>query len=161
MESPRRQGRCCSIKDVGCGLQLLPRMDIGLLHANVTKKMCNSWMSTIIHTICERAKMSNAHSINRMAFCLLAEIPDIWLRTQTSRGVDILVNLNTHYCQNGRSTVARLCALMKKTPKELTTVISSLKAKKSLKITSTSRLSLTLSYLKPIGINLACPTTSF
>ena len=55
---------------------LLPRMDIGLLHACVTAKMCNAWLSTVIHTICERARMSNAHSLNRAAFCLLAEIPD-------------------------------------------------------------------------------------
>ena len=37
---------------------LLPRMEIGLLHAGVTAKMCNAWLATIIHTICERANMS-------------------------------------------------------------------------------------------------------
>src|SRR5438270_6086761 len=75
-------------------------MDIGLLHADVTQKMCHSWQSSIIHTICERAGMSNANSINRKAFCLLAGLPDIWLRTQTTRATVILVNINTRYCQS-------------------------------------------------------------
>ena len=64
---------------------LLPRMDIGMRHANVTAKMCNAWLSTVIHTICERAQMGNVHSLNRAAFCLLADVPDVWMRTQTSR----------------------------------------------------------------------------
>ena len=136
---------------------LLPRMDIGLLHANITAKMCNSWLSTVLHTICDRAQMSNSHSLNRAAFCLLADIPDFWMRTQTSRSSDLLVNLNTRYCQNGRSTVARLCALVNKSPKDLEFVISLLQQKKSIKVTGASRLSSTLQYLKNLGINLACP----
>ena len=42
---------------------------------------------------------------------LLADIPDIWMRTQTTRATELLVNLNTHYCLSGRSTRARLCSL--------------------------------------------------
>src|SRR6185436_8324319 len=53
---------------------LFPRMDIGLLHADITQKMCDAWMSTIVLTICQRGKMSGAHNINRKAFCLLANI---------------------------------------------------------------------------------------
>jgi len=136
---------------------LLPRMDIGLLHANVTAKMCNSWLSTVIHTICERAQMNNARSVNRAAFCLLAAIPDFWCRTQTSRSTDLLVNLNTNYCQNGRSTVACLCALGGKTSKELGAVILLLNKKKSIKVSSTSRMSSTLAYLKSVNIELSCP----
>src|SRR5271155_55765 len=51
---------------------LFPRMEAGLLHANITQQMCDAWMSTIIHTICERGKMAGSHNINRKAFCVLA-----------------------------------------------------------------------------------------
>src|SRR3954454_17618853 len=33
---------------------LFPRMEVGLQHADITQKMCDAWMSTIILTICER-----------------------------------------------------------------------------------------------------------
>src|SRR4051794_35358956 len=74
---------------------LFPRMDIGLLHADITQQMCDAWMSTIVLTICQRGKMSGVHNTNRKAFCLLANIPDLWLRTQTSRASELLVNLNS------------------------------------------------------------------
>jgi len=90
---------------------LFPRMDIGLLHADITQQMCDAWMSTIVLTICQRGKMSGAHNINRKAFCLLANIPDLWLRTQTSRASELLVNLNSSRGDHGKSTVARLFAL--------------------------------------------------
>jgi hypothetical protein len=35
---------------------LLPRMETGFLYANITEKMCNAWLSTIIHTLCYRSK---------------------------------------------------------------------------------------------------------
>ena len=135
---------------------LLPRMDIGLLHAEVSEKMCNAWLATVIHTICERAKMSNAHSINRKAFCLLADLPDLWMRTQTSRATDLLVNLNTKYAQNGRSTVARLCALIKQSPKNLPSVIQLISSKDNFRC-GPNRISTTLKYLKSIGVTLASP----
>src|SRR3954465_8618252 len=56
---------------------LFPRMEVGLQHADITQMMCDAWMSTIILTICERGKMTGAHNINRMGFCLLADIPDL------------------------------------------------------------------------------------
>jgi hypothetical protein len=31
---------------------LLPRLEIGLAHADITEQMCNGWMSTIMFTIC-------------------------------------------------------------------------------------------------------------
>ena len=101
--------------------------------------------------------MSNAHSLNRAAFCLLADIPDFWRRTQTSRATDLLVNLNTKYCQNGKSTVARLCALARKSTEELRSAISILNEKKSIKVSTASRMSSTLQYLKSVNISLSCP----
>ena len=70
---------------------LIPRLEIGLLHANVTEKMCNAWLSTIIHTLCELSGMSTMKTINRKAFCLLAGLPDLWLRMQTMRTTEIMV----------------------------------------------------------------------
>src|SRR5690348_11958609 len=69
------------------------------------------WMSTIIYTICERGKMVGAHNINRGAFCMLARIPDLWMRTQTARATELLVNLNSQNGDHGRSSRARLCDL--------------------------------------------------
>ena len=34
---------------------LLPRLEIGLLYANVTEQMCNAWTKSITHTICTRS----------------------------------------------------------------------------------------------------------
>ena len=86
---------------------LLPRLEIGLLHAGVTEKMCNAWLSTIIHTLAHLSGLSTAKSINRNAFCLLTGIPDLWLRLHTIRMTDLFVNLNTKVCRCGRSTLAR------------------------------------------------------
>jgi hypothetical protein len=138
---------------------LLPRMDIGLLHADVTQKMCHSWQSSIVHTICERAGMSNANSINRKAFCLLAGLPDIWLRTQTTRATDILVNINTRYCQSGRSTMARICALAGKTCYELKDAITYLQDAKAY-LKCRARVSQTIKHLHKLEIKLACPCQS-
>src|ERR1051325_2678510 len=91
---------------------LLPRMEIGFLHANITEKMCNGWLSTIIHTLCYRSQMSTVHTINKKAFCLLAGIPDLWMRAQTTRATELFVNLNTQYCLSGETTRARFCSFM-------------------------------------------------
>ena len=94
---------------------LFPRMDTGLLHADITEKICSAWLSTIIHTICARGNMSGAHSLNKSGFCILSGIPDLWMRTQVSRATDLLVNLNSFQGDHGRSTRARLFSLTKST----------------------------------------------
>ena len=57
---------------------LLPRMEIGLQHADITEEMCKSWLSSIIFTVCQRGGNFSKKPINREAFCLLTDIPDIW-----------------------------------------------------------------------------------
>jgi hypothetical protein len=69
---------------------LFPRLETGLLHANITEKMCNTWMSLIIRTFCERSGMASGHSINNMAFCVLCGIPDLWLRSHTARATELV-----------------------------------------------------------------------
>jgi hypothetical protein len=98
---------------------LLPRMEIGFLHANITKKMCESWLSTIIETLSRLGGMSTMGSINRQAFCLLSGIPDLWLRLNTIRATELLVNLNTRICLCGKSTIARFCNFMKRNPHQV------------------------------------------
>src|SRR5215469_6967096 len=87
-------------------------MEVGLLHAEISQKLCNAWMSTIIHTICERGRMSGAHSINK-GFSFLSGIPDLWHHTLTARATDLIVNLNSLNGDHGRSTRARFLALGK------------------------------------------------
>ena len=89
---------------------LLPKMDLGLMFANVCEKMCNAWLSTIMHTLC--CGFSTVSNINKKAFCMLAGIPDIFMRMQTSRVVDLIVNLNTRVGAHGSTTRARFCNLM-------------------------------------------------
>ena len=103
--------------------------------------------------------MLSARNINRKAFCLLAGIPDIWMRTQTSRATDLLVNLNTRYCQSGRSTIARVCALSNKSCYELPLAISYLQGKKA-PLKGQARVSQTIKYLHQLEITLACPQES-
>ena len=55
---------------------LLPRMEIGLAHADITERMCDAWMSTIMHIICHRGGM-NPVTLNKKGFFLLARLPDI------------------------------------------------------------------------------------
>src|SRR4051812_2816873 len=45
---------------------LFPRLETGLLYANVTEKMCNTWMSLIIRTFCERNGIASGHSVNHL-----------------------------------------------------------------------------------------------
>ena len=129
---------------------LVPRLDIGLLHANITQRMCDAWMSTIVHTLCERSGMSTVHSMNRKAFCYLSGIPDLWMRLQTARITDLLVSLNTKNCQSGRSTVNRFCALLKST--NLDQATAKLLTKKRFAQNENFRMVSTLRYLKTIDI---------
>ena len=49
---------------------------------------------------------------------------------------------------------------MKKTPKQLKSVVAILKSKESIRVSSTSRMSSTLKYLKMVGVNVSCPEPS-
>jgi hypothetical protein len=92
---------------------LLPRLQIGLLYANVTEQMCKAWMRSIMHTLCVNNDFVSAYSLNASAFCLLADIPDLWLRTQTTRATELICALNSKNSAAGSSTLARFCACMK------------------------------------------------
>jgi ribonuclease HI len=137
---------------------LLPRMEIGLVHANVTKKMCDAWTSTIITTICHRGGMSTVATLNKKAFLVLAEIPDIWMRTQTTRACELLVSLNTNYCEVGRSTIARLCDLAKVPPRDSRLAVEELTSLRSLSMRKFCRLASTIQYLKKLKIEVAIKT---
>src|SRR4051812_1488857 len=76
---------------------LLPRLEIGFIHAGITEKICDAWLSTLIDTLSRLSVMSTMKSINRKA-CLLTGIPDLWLRLHTIRVTEIIVNLNTNFC---------------------------------------------------------------
>ena len=131
---------------------LYPRMEVGLLHAEITQKMCDAWMSTIIYTICSRGAMSGSHNINRKAFCLLSGIPDLWMRTQISRATDLLINLNSAYGDHGRSTRSRLFNLTKTA--DAPSVINFLRTKQ-LKARKFFRMIPTLKFLQHLDIQLA------
>jgi len=120
---------------------LLPRLEIGLAHANITKTMCDAWLSTIIHTLCVRGGMSMAHSINKKAFCLLAGLPDLWMRMHTARATELLVNMNTKYCLSGRSTRARFCSLTHKTTAKVALAVGELEGIASINIREHCRIS--------------------
>ena len=128
---------------------LLPRMEIGLRHSDITEKICHSWTSTIIHTICRRGGMNTVTTLNSKAFLVLSGIPDLWLRTQTTRASELLVNLNTTYCECGRSTRARLCNLVKFPASELKGASSHGINKRKF-----CRLSSTIQYLKKLNVNI-------
>ena len=134
---------------------LLPRMEIGLVHANVTKKICDAWTSTILTTICYRGGMSTVGTLNKKAFLLLADIPDIWMRTQTTRACELLVTLNTNYCEVGRSTIARLCSLAKVSARNSRLAVDELNSRRSLNMRKFCRLASTIQYLKNVKIDVA------
>ena len=132
---------------------LCPKLEVGLAHANITQQICNSWTSTITFTICHRGGMSTIGTLNKMGFCLLADIPDLWLRAQTSRATELLVNLNTKICLSGRSTRARLCNLFSLSASEITSTLQKL-ASQALKKREYNRLVPTIQYLKSLSINI-------
>jgi hypothetical protein len=39
--------------------------------------------------------MNSCRNLNRSAFCILSGIPNLWLRTQTSRAAELFVTLNS------------------------------------------------------------------
>src|SRR5689334_23365982 len=56
--------------------------------------------------------VDSEHSLNRMAFCLLGDIPDLWLHLNTIRVTELLCLLNSKNSDAGLSTVARFCTIM-------------------------------------------------
>lgn len=127
---------------------LLPKMELGLLFANVTEKMCNAWTATIVFTLSRR--MSTAHTINRFGFCFLSDIPHLWFRTQTIRVTELLVNLNTTHCAVGSTTRARLCRLTHPPSSDPEQVLHYYK-KVGINKRDSNRIALTLQYLKKVG----------
>jgi len=136
---------------------LLPRLEIGLLHANITEKMCNAWTSSIIYTFSKRGGIPNGHSLNRMAFCLLAGIPDLWLHLNTIRATDLLCFLNSKNSAAGLSTVARFCALTGTA--DLPSAVKALEDRTRFSRTNTYRISSTLRYLKQLDVKVVSPST--
>ena len=132
---------------------LLPRLEIGLLHANITEQMCDAWSSTIAHTICQRSGMHTIGSLNKKGFCFLADLPELWLRTQTTRTTELLVNLNTQVCASGRTTRARLCSLFHLPASKMVDAIKFLSSQ-AINKREHNRIVPTLQYLKKLNINL-------
>src|SRR3954468_21331686 len=90
-------------------------------------------------------------TINKKGFCLLAGIPDLWMR-KTTRATELLVNLNTQYCLSGETTRARFCSFM-----GMTDIIPAMRAFEVLgifNVRATNRMSSTLKYLKSNGLIL-------
>ena len=131
---------------------LFPRLEVGLLYANISMTICNTWMSSIIATFCDRSGISSGHSLNHMAFCLLADIPDLWLRTQTARATELICLLNSKNSPAGSSTVARLCAFAKSPNVSLAT--TKLQEMKRFPTSNDFRFTPTLKHLKSIGIQI-------
>ena len=133
---------------------LIPKLEIGFAHADITSKMCGAWMSTIIYTLCQRGDMSMAHSINRKGFCILAGLPDLWMRMQTARATELLVNMNTKYCLCGRSTRARFCSLLHLPRSKIRKATEMLRDKNSINVRSHCRISSTIQYLNNLNMHL-------
>src|SRR6185437_10946176 len=134
---------------------LFPRLETGLLHANITEKMCNTWMSLIIRTFCERSGMASGHSINNMAFCVLCGIPDLWLRSHTARATELVCSLNSTYSAAGSSTMARFCAFTNSP--NAAAEAKNLEKRKKFPRTNGVRMGPTLKYLKDVGIRIISP----
>src|ERR1051325_2937124 len=94
-------------------------------------------------------------TLNKKAFLVLAEIPDIWMRTQTTRACELLVSLNTNYCEVGRSAIARLCGLAKVPPRNSRLAVEELTSLRSLNTRKFCRLASTIQYLKKLKIDVA------
>ena len=108
---------------------LLPKLEIGLLYAyGISDEMCRGWTRTIIHTLAATAGMSKTatRTMSSHAFCLLAGIPDISLRTQTLRITEFFLLINSHNCISGKTTLARLCALKHKPTTQIKEVLQAL-----------------------------------
>ncbi len=130
---------------------LVPKMDLGLSFANVTQKMCDAWLSTIIHTLCRG--FNTVSSLNKSAFCVLSGIPDIFLRMQTSRITDIVVNLNTRNGLHGLTSRARFCQLMGLQSANFDAALKAFRMV-NLKTTANNRISGTLKFMQQHQIEL-------
>ena len=133
---------------------LFPRLEIGLIHANVTKKMCEAWMSTIVETLSRLGGMSTLRTINREAFCVLSGIPDLWTHINTIRATELLVNLNTTFCLSGRSTLARFCSFMGKGVNDAVEAIQEFDTKGAFYCRAGNRITSTLQFLKNNGFSI-------
>src|SRR6185436_19152509 len=96
--------------------------------------------------------MSTARTLNRCAFCVLADIPHIWLRTQTARATELMVYLNSCNSIAGRSTRTRFCALFKTSDPAIAT--RRLEAQTQINSRDPFRMCSSLQYLKILGVNL-------
>ena len=129
---------------------LFPRLEIGLRHASVSQKQCDAWLSLVIFTICERSGMNSSRNLNRSAFCILSGIPNLWLRTQTSRAAELFVTLNSVNSPAGETTRARLCSISGQPNVGL--AIQRLNALK--KFNNETRLVTSLKYLRQLGLEI-------
>jgi len=109
-------------------------------------------MSAIIDTFCIRSGIASGHSLNHMAFCLLAGVPHLWLRIQTARATEFICCLNSRNSAAGSSTLARLCAFTKST--DPASAVRKLVERKKFPTTNAFRLGPTLKYLKDLGIRI-------
>jgi hypothetical protein len=131
---------------------LFPRLEVGLLYAKISQVTCNTWMSAIITTFCVRSGMSSGHSLNHMGFCLLADIPNLWLRTQTARATELICLLNSRNSPAGSSTVARLCAFTKAA--NVAAATRKLQEMKRFPTSDEFRFVPTLKHLKKLGVQI-------
>ena len=115
-------------------------------------------MSTVIFTFCARSGMPSGHLINSNAFCALADIPDIWLRTQTNRASELVVDLNSENSAAGATARARLCAITKTS--DLQSALNVLRRKKNFPRKGHCRMIQSLRHLRKLGASLVTPTES-
>ena len=114
--------------------------------------MCNAWMRTIIHTLCVRGGLVSDASLNRSGFCIIANIPDMWLRTQTSRATELICSLNSRNSAAGSSTLARFCACMKSP--DPASAAKKFSQRQNFPKESSARMVSTLRYLSSLDIKI-------
>ena len=88
------------------------------------------------------------------AFCLLANIPDFWRRTQTIRMTELFISLNMETCSSGRTTRARFCALVNVSPSTFFAAVKKVQDTNVVKKRETNRLALTIEQMKKYRIEL-------
>ena len=137
---------------------LFPKMELGMQFAEINERTYKNWTKTIIHTILESSGISAqfARSINSDAFCSLANIPDLWRRTNTIRMTELLIALNTEHCDSGRSTRARVAAITHPTNPEWRSSLELISANKRLRkgVRKLNRHVHTLQYWKKYEVTL-------
>ena len=99
--------------------------------------------------------MPNGHSLNRMAFCLLADIPDLCLHLNTIRVTELLCSLNSRNSDAGLSTVARFCTTLG--CPDLLSCAKRLECRKRFPRNSNYRICSCLRYLRLLGIKIVSP----